>query len=577
MNALRRWLFHPALWQGLVLLAFAVVFWFAGPLVAVSDWRPLEGGLARAALIGAAVLAVALHWTWRWRHRERPPAGSVALPRQWGAWIYGAIGVVCAGALAAWGTSYVHNSARISTVAASVDALGAKLRAMRPVASDDVAGLLPILQTVRDLASAAPGDASSSGTGFGLSQDRRLAAAVQRTYRRLLRETLWPPLAMRVEQLVRQDTDDAELQYESLKAYLMLFDPVHFDAAALGSFIDADWQARQQRQPADLDALREHLVAMLADGPPAVQFKFDETLVAKLRARLSVKPLPERVYGRLKRLGVGAEIASFTVLRAAGPAAATAFVRESGAPLSQGVPGLFTRDGYHRGFQRAIEGIANQLADEQPWVLGVAARQEDGSPRSAPAMLRLLEDVRRLYLVDYARVWEAYMVDLRLAPTRNLPALVDLVRTLSSPDGPLQPLLRAMSRETTLADADTPLARATDRARGMILGAGTDSATPPARIESVVDDRFEGLRRLVTRPDDRTPSPLDRAMTMVDDLYLWLFTLQRSGPAENSPYRPDPVLPLRAESYRLAEPLRSMLNDLAARSESLGGATVKRR
>lgn len=576
MKAAWRSLLHPVLWQGMALLVFVFVTWFIGPLIAVGDWRPLDVVRVRAVLVGVATLAVVLLWLRRWRHRQRPVAGHLALPGRWQAWFYGAVGLVCVGTLIACATSYANSRSQISTVAANVAALKAEWQAMQPVASDDIAALVPMLQKVRDLTSMMHGE-PSFGSGFGLSQDPRLAASVQGTYSRVLRNVLWPPVARRVEQLVRQDTDDAELRYESLKAYLMLFAPERFDAAALVSFMVADWEASQQRQPADVGALREHLEAMLADGPPAVQFGADLALVAIRRQQLSTQPLPVRVYGRLKRMGVGAEVAPFTALGAAGPAAATAFVRASGRPLSEGIPGLFTRDGYHRGFQRAIGSVASQLAHEQDWVLGIPSGAKDRLLPFGPAMPKLLEDVRRLYLTEYVSVWEAYMVDLRLAQTRSLPELVGLVRSLSGTDGPLPLLLRTMSRETTLIEDKLATSGLVAEARRSLLSAQTKPASPAPPVESIVDDRFEGLRRLLNKPDDRTQARLDHAMAIVDDLYIWLYVLQRGGAAENSTFRPDRVLPLRAEADRMPEPLRSMLKDLAARCESFAGATAKRK
>ena len=43
----------------------------------------------------------------------------------------------------------------------------------------------------------------------------------------------------------------------------------------------------------------------------------------------------------------------------------------SGKPLTSGVPGLFTRDGYHKGFQENVGTVSRQLAEEQGWVLNI--------------------------------------------------------------------------------------------------------------------------------------------------------------------------------------------------------------
>jgi type VI secretion system protein ImpL len=98
----------------------------------------------------------------------------------------------------------------------------------------------------------------------------------------------------------------------------------------------------------------------------------------------------------------------------------------------------------------------------------------------------------------------------------------------------------------------------------------------PVRIESLVDDRFAGLRWLVSAPKGRTQLPLDDAMALFDELHRWLLALQSARTADQAPARVD-LLSLRAQADRLPEPLRSMFNDLAARSESLTGVARKRK
>src|SRR4029079_14950221 len=127
------------------------------------------------------------------------------------------------------------------------------------------------------------------------------------------------------------------------------------------------------------------------------------------------------------------------------PVASLIFTRQSGKPLDDGVQSLFTRDGYQRAVRYEIGPITGKMSDEEPWVLGIKAPDKKSE-------VRVQEDVRRIYLGEYARVWKAYMGDLRLVPTRDLPTLVDLAAKLAAPDV-LPPLLRSIARETTLADA----------------------------------------------------------------------------------------------------------------------------
>lgn len=547
-----RW--KPVVGWAATLLVFAAFVWFLGPLVAVGVWHPLESELARALLIGAALTGPVLHRALGRRAFVLGPLVNVAVV------------LVCVASLAAMGVSYVKSRAQIADAAARVEALRHKLAGAIP--PDSVSALLPTLRAVRALRlTSAGGDVHD--LQLGLSQQKRLDALVRSAYRRMLRETLWPPLATRIEQLARQDADD-EMRYEAFKAYLMLFTPQHFDANALATFIEVDWQ-QQFRHPEEQEEFNVHLAALLAEGVPAPPFAQDQALVATVRARLAASPLPDRIYGRLKRLGVDAKIPSFSVLTAAGHAAGAVLVRQSGQSLSQAVPALYTRDGYERGFVPAIDRVVDQLAREQTWVLGAG-------PEVA-ATRELADEVWRRYLADYARAWEALIADLRLAPTRDLPSMLELASALSAAGGPLSQLVLALSRETTLTEPGlSPHSLAGRLAESIRAGPSSPlrAGQTATRVESLVNDRFAGLRRVVTVPKGAAQPPLDHAMTKIEALYQWLFALQSAPAAGYGGARVDPALPLRAEAARLPEPLRSMFNDLAARTESIAVTAAKR-
>jgi type VI secretion system protein ImpL len=175
------------------------------------------------------------------------------------------------------------------------------------------------------------------------------------------------------------------------------------------------------------------------------------------------------------------------------------------------VPGLYTADGYRKGFQSEVGRVSSELAAEQGWVLGVSEppRVSANNPLGRDT---LVDDVRRLYLNDYASTWETFIADIRIVPLTSLSQSVQTSRLLSAPDSPLPPLMRALARETTLGTtADKSLIdKAGDRAAG-VLKQSTDKLTSlivpgkpvadgPA-LESIVDDRFTGLRAMVTAPE----------------------------------------------------------------------------
>ena len=62
------WIFNGWVLAALLLLLLLALVWVIGPLVAVADWRPLEGENARwvATAVFVAVAAAIVGWrTWR--------------------------------------------------------------------------------------------------------------------------------------------------------------------------------------------------------------------------------------------------------------------------------------------------------------------------------------------------------------------------------------------------------------------------------------------------------------------------------------------------------------------------------
>ncbi|SAK51146.1 type VI secretion system membrane subunit TssM [Caballeronia ptereochthonis] len=494
---------------------------------------------------------------------------------------YAAITAVCACALALWGTSYLRNRAYVASVDQAAHAAKQAV-AGTSAANTSLVALLPLLSAVRNLASTPQVDAAHPPLGMelGLWQGAKLDAAASDAYDRLLTDLFLPKLAARIEEQARgANPSNPGYAYEALKAYLMLNQPDHQDADALKTWIVTDWDRTLPREVGNADraALAGHLDTLFARGVVHPNLPFDERLVAHLRAMLAASTLAQRVYGRVKQQGVGADYPEFTVARAAGPNAALVFVRASGKPLTSGVPGLYSFDGYHKAFLKAVDLVAAQLAAEEPWVLGI--RDQSGLPRGDPAaMQRLTEDVRLLYLQDYARTWTEFLNDIRIVRSDNLSQSVQIARILSAPDSPLAMLVKAASRETTLGAKPESETTVVDKANDKITAAreqllkiigGPDPTriapvAPGTQLESIVDDRFTGLRALVTSPGAGQPAPMTQTLALINDVYTYLSTTDEALQQKTAPPPSDAPAKLRTQAARMPEPIRTALLDLGS-------------
>jgi len=513
---------------------------------------------------------------------------------RWGTFALAAL--VLVGACAACFMSYSRNRDEVAAVQARVPAVQKQVESIAPGQANDVLALLPVLNAVRDIAlDPRHPDGVPVGMSFGMYQGRKLNAAADMAYRRLLRDTLLPALSTRVEQLLRTaNENNKEFAYEALKTYLMLNDPAHFDAPRIRLWVSLDWERNLPRDvPEDVRKnLDAHLDALLDQAGVTSPLPPDQNLVHSIRAMLEKYPLSQRIYSRLKAEGVGTDIPEFTLAKVAGPGAATVFNRISGKPLTRGIPGLFTYKGYYEAFRKASDRVANQLADEEGWVLGLKDASALGRLTEPTARERLIEDVRRLYLEDYANTWDQYLKDIRLVRPGNLQQCIEIARVLSAPDNPLVPFLRAASRETTLLKPEgdkNVIDRTQDSVRGGLkdaedalkkfLPGGADprpnTANVGDKIEMIVDRRFEGLRRYVTATANNGPAPIDAVVSLLAQLQTMLNAADTAIKAKMPP--PPSPLPneVKTQAPSMPEPLGPMLATLSAESVRFTAGATK--
>ncbi|MBN3793162.1 type VI secretion system membrane subunit TssM, partial [Burkholderia sp. Ac-20353] len=436
---------------------------------------------------------------WHQRRRVLRAAGYVALA------------LVCVAVLFAWLRSYSNNRAYLAEVAARVPAVDAEIGRAKIADAADVARLLPVLDALGNLSNAGGIDLAQPPLAYrwGLFQGEKIEEAVDVVYRRALDDVLLPIAANRMEAALRDaQPGDSEYAYAALKAYLMMYDSAHYDPAFVQAVVDLEMERALPADfsPAQRAALRAHLAALFGNRVAVSPFPMNERLVADVRERLRQVPFSQRLYGQLARtLRPATASYDFSVARAVGPDASLVFRRESGKPLVDGVPGLYTRNGYRNVFAPRLPAAIDAYGREEVWVLNLGA-SEIPNANDAAAWAR---DVRQRYLNDYLKIWDDYLADLRLQHTATLAQSIQVARMLSSADSPLSRLMVALARDTALGDAPGGARNLASRAQDKVDDArsslaqifaaqpGGDAGTgaaAPASPEQVVDSHFAGLR-----------------------------------------------------------------------------------
>jgi type VI secretion system protein ImpL len=475
--------------------------------------------------------------------------------------------LVALGLIAAWWSSYEKNRAYVATVAERVAPVAKMVENVNAVQSSDVVALLPLLQSVKGLAEVPPGQAAM---GWGLDQEGKLGQAADNAYRRLLQDALLPRLQLQLETRLRAAMNDRpDALYDALKTYVMLARPEQFDATWFRRQVLADWDASLPRTVTaeSRKALEAHLDALLAQAPLASPLPIDYKLIANARAGLARIPAASRIYEGIRRDPAMAALPEFTVIARGGPSAPLVFTRASGAPLTQGVPGLYTVEVYRSSFEKSADQAAKRLAAEEAWVLGA----EPG--RNVLAGEALREEVRRLYLQDYGRQWEAFVADLRVRRAAGLQDSIQLASALSAPDSPLPILLREIVSQVTLVPpADEPPKTLVDKATSAIAGARkaaeaaglAELGDRRAKVEAeLVDQRFDRLRQFVRGIGGKPPAGLDQVAPLMTELYQHLVAVDTAMKRKMPPPPPDVVTKVGAEARRMPDPVGGTIAQLA--------------
>ena len=390
---------------------------------------------------------------------------------------FAAILLALGGAVAAMGWSAREGDAQVGQVAS---ALAGYQQAAAPADADPVAdGDLRPLAAVLDQARALDAAVPDVPVSFGMGQSAKLQAGTQAAYRNALAYGLLPRLVWQLESELRGAAGRPDQQYALTRVYLMLGGAGPLDRAQVRDWMERDW-TRAYPDPDDatlVTGLLGHLDALLAEPLPPVAL--NGPLVAEARAGFQQVPLAARVYGGIASSAAAAALPAWRPVDILGLAGVTVFTRASGRPMTDGIPGLYTADGY-RGVLRGSLGAAARRVASEAWVAG-------RTTEFAPSELVALEQaVTALYLADFTARWDAMLADLNVAPSANIPQAAQSLYIISSRDSPLRALVRSVAAQVALPEIG-PTGAAAARYAGLAAAGGGDGAALERSLRLVAD------------------------------------------------------------------------------------------
>lgn len=481
---------------------------------------------------------------------------------------------------ALWFTSYGNNKDYLDEVQAKVPALDQEIKALRNRQQGDLFALLPLLNGLAELPQSEEFDINHPPITrrMGLYRGNDVSDASQALYRKALEQMLLPEVAMRVTTWLRNDNgSDVEYSYEALKAYQMLYQPKHYDGKFLHSWVMLNLERNlpQNVTKAQIRQLEWHLTQLLEEQIVASPYAKDDALISREQALINQQPLSTRVYGRLKRLLERDEnLKPVSLATLGGPQSELVFSRKSGKPVNDGIPGLYTPNGYWNSFNAQIAPVTASLHEDDAWVLGSTTQPEDKQQTD--------NAVRQLYARDFITIWDSFLSDIQLNNSADLNQRINTARVLSSNNSPLRRLVVNLSQQLTLV-RDDPAASEKEKStessnRGTQMleslfsnreNSAAGNAAANQTPEQRVTEHFAPIIELA-QPLEKGGKTIvfDDFLKQVDELYRYLTAVQDAANSGMPAPGGEAISRLQASAGRLPGGLQTMFSNMAVGASS---------
>lgn len=424
---------------------------------------------------------------------------------------------------------------------------------------------------------------------YGLYVGTELVKHSDGLYHYFLRRLLLPLIVTQAHEALQaaiHSQDSAQI-YQALKRYLMLTGQGTFSADYLINQTTQAWDASGKIQPYEERSLFvAHLNKLFSDpdwrkyGQPV-----DKELVAEARESLNQNPLNMRLYERVKALLQTEAPENVTLGKMTDEEAGQIFTVVDAELAKNGIPGIFTWEGYHRVFKKKFAGILRNLHNEDGWVMGnsssLAAIKSLKMDRAAGVVDPVQAAITDLYLKEYTRRWQAFLSTIRLRSEgldqRELGLSFDIymMRTLVSTRSPLISLAARVVKETTLA-ADSADSLLKGQNKPMVSSQLVDAASKLSLalaahekkvLREGVDNYFIPLREFVGGIAEKGAAPssgtkLSQIMSVLNDQYTLLVISDNAIKSGNLPVVSDAGQRLSAESALWPNPFKYIIAPL---------------
>ena len=482
---------------------------------------------------------------------------------------YAGLLLICVLGVIALSVSYARNKSYLEDVSKSLTVLDA---VPPPNPQQTLADIVPALDALRSVV-----DSANRYRGhwvwtmrWGLFQGSSVGGEARAAYQRELNANLLPRIGSEFQLRLQSAAAQPDVLYQYLKAYLMLGEPEHLDKQQLSYLINLDWQELFAAQPETLQSLMLHVKSLIEDQDRLRQLPLDDTLVAQTRNTVRQASLARLMYNQLRLSHVDDTSHDLRLDIAAGVGTERVLMRKSGKPLSEPIPGIYTRAVFDQITAAGTLSLVKQFSEDS-WVMGDSAFDVQSSTRMA-------SQVMDLYADDYIKTWDGILNDVKVVPLNSLGQTADVLGLIGGPTSPLRGLLVTVEANTNMTKPPEGGASVMSKATAVVMNPinklmGGNKAPGALTPAEKITAHFAAINALVTGPPGATP--IDRVTTQVLQIQQRISGLG-TGVGETNPLdalaksgQSEPLKALKLQASTLPQPIGALVAELGGRSESL--------
>ena len=487
----------------------------------------------------------------------------------------GIMGITALAALG-WFTSYTSNTAYVKQVAAGLNEYKQVAGNGKLAITDanEMLARLDALQAATKVAGRYESDVPFH-MRLWLYQGTALYDAAEDAYIRDMNASFVPFIARQLEQQLTRPSSNPEFQYEALKTYLMLGHPDKMDSQQVSLWMNKYWQMQFSREPSKQARLLAHLKILLQGTiQPAV---LDGRLIERVRGDLKRVSYSGLIYARLKREAMADDHSAFRVTEAVGPSARVVFTATHDPDLQEGIPMLFTQEGYYKFYLKQSKRLVDVLRAED-WVLA-----DEHNTTNVKELERLDKDIGNLYATDYVKEWEGLLNDLKIVPFKNIQHATQVLEVMTGPAAPITHLLEAVAQNTMLSrlpeGAQSGIDRLDKASNLKVSGRWGDAlpqdalSMPEALAGSQIEEHFQPLNSFVQLRGGQAPA--DKLKDLLSKLYGQLIAIEggyadrtEGGQTDSGGLR-NLLIDIDQEGTKQQEPVKGWMKQLTQNIQEL--------